>query len=105
MTTQAVSITTGNGMMSKIFTLDATDGQWDGNVLTDSIASQSIGILIPNATLTYAQAQYEAGVMAFRLQDARKRFKSRLVDLVFSMVWSAFSPHQLRPSWLVKMTS
>jgi hypothetical protein len=71
MTTQAVSITTGNGMMSKIFTLDATDGRWDGNVLTDSISSQSIGILIPNATLTFAQAQYEAGVMAWRLQNAQ----------------------------------
>jgi len=57
--------------MSKIFTLDATDNQWDGNVLTDSIASQSIGILIPNSTLTFAQAQYEAGVMAWRLQNAQ----------------------------------
>jgi len=71
MTTQAVSITTGNGKMSKIFTLDATDNQWDGNVLTDSIASQSIGILIPNTPLKFAQAQYEAGVMAWRLQNAQ----------------------------------
>ena len=57
--------------MSKIFTLDATDGQWDGNVLTDSISSQSIGILIPNSTLSFAQAQYESGVMAWRLQNAQ----------------------------------
>ena len=57
--------------MSKIFTLTATDNQWDGNVLTDSIANQSIGILIPNSTLTFAQAQYEAGVMAWRLQNAQ----------------------------------
>ena len=71
MTTQGVSITTGNGSMSKIFTLSATDGQWDGNVLTDSISSQSIGILIPNAPLTFAQANYEAGVMAWRLQNAQ----------------------------------
>ena len=71
MTTQAVSITTGNDQMSKIFTLDATDGRWDGNVLTDSISSQSIGILIPNAPLTYAQAEYEGGVMAWRLQNAQ----------------------------------
>ena len=78
MTTQAVSVTTGSGSMSKIFTLDATDGQWDGNVLTDSISSQSIGILIPNATLTFAQAQYEAGVMAWRLQNAQTlRVKAR----------------------------
>jgi len=71
MTTQGVSITAGNGSMSKIFTLSATDNQWDGNVLTDSISSQSIGILIPNATLTYAQASYEAGAMAWRLQNAQ----------------------------------
>jgi len=71
MTTQGVSITTGNGMMSKIFTATATDGKWDGNVLTDSISSQSIGILIPNAPLTYAQANYDAGVMAWRLQNAQ----------------------------------
>lgn len=78
MTTQAVSITAGNGQMSKIFTLTATDGKWDGNVLTDSISSQSIGILIPNATLTYAQAQYEAGCMAYRLQNAQTlQVKSR----------------------------
>ncbi|MGB2038177.1 MAG: hypothetical protein ACPHX8_06885 [Candidatus Poseidoniaceae archaeon] len=71
MTTQAVSVTAGNGSMSKIFTLDATDGQWDGNVLTDSISSQSIGILIPNTTLSYAQGSYEAGCMAWRLQNAQ----------------------------------
>ena len=71
MTTQATSITTGNPMMSKIFTLNATDGVWSGNVLTDSIASQSIGILIPNTTLTFAQAEYEAGCMAWRLQNAQ----------------------------------
>ena len=71
MTTQATSITTGNGMMSKIFTDTSTDDVWSGNVLTDSIASQSIGILIPNATLTFAQAEYEAGCMAWRLQNAQ----------------------------------
>jgi len=71
MTTQATSITTGNAMMSKIFTDTSTDDVWSGNVLTDTIAGQSIGILIPNATLTFAQAEYEAGCMAFRLQNAQ----------------------------------
>jgi hypothetical protein len=70
-TTQNVSITTGNSGMSKIFTDSSTDGVWSGNVLTDSIAGQSIGILIPNATLTFAQAEYEAGLCAFRLQNAQ----------------------------------
>ena len=71
MTTQATSITTGNPSMSKIFTLSATDDVWSGNVLTDSIANQSIGILIPGASLTFAQAEYEAGCMAWRLQNAQ----------------------------------
>ena len=57
--------------MSKVFTDSSTDGIWSGNVLTDSIASQSIGILIPNSTLTFAQAEYEAGCMAWRLQNAQ----------------------------------
>ena len=71
MSTQATSITTGNPSMSKIFTDSSTDGVWSGNVLLDSIASQSIGILIPNSTLTFAQAEYEAGCMAWRLQNAQ----------------------------------
>jgi len=58
-------------MMSKVFTDSSTDGVWSGNVLTDSIAGQSIGILIPNSTLTFAQAEYEAGCMAWRLQNAQ----------------------------------
>ena len=71
MTTQAVSITTGNPTMAKIFTLSATDGQWSGNVLTDSISNQSIGILIPGSTLSFAQSEYESGCMAWRLQNAQ----------------------------------
>ena len=71
MTTQGTQITVGSPRMSKIFTLTATDGKWDGNVLTDSISSQSIGILIPNATINYAAAEYEAGAMAWRLQNAQ----------------------------------
>ncbi len=71
MTAQDVSITTGNPSMSKIFTKSATDGQWSGNVLTDSVAGQSLGILIPNATLTFAQAEYAGGCMAYRIQNAQ----------------------------------
>jgi len=57
--------------MSKIFTnATATDGQWTGNTLTDSIAGQQIGILIPNAPLVWGQMEYEAGVCAYRIQNA-----------------------------------
>ena len=55
MTTQAVSITTGNSTFSKIFTDASTDGVWSGNVLTDTISTQSIGILIPQSGLQNAQ--------------------------------------------------
>ena len=58
-------------MMSKVFVDSSTDGIWSGNVLLDSIASQSIGILIPNSILTFAQAEYAAGCMAWRLQNAQ----------------------------------
>jgi len=71
MTSQGTQVTVGNQRMSKIFNLTATDGQWDGNVLTDSISSQSIGILIPNTPISYAAAEYEAGAMAWRLQNAQ----------------------------------
>ncbi|MDA8594615.1 hypothetical protein N9O16_04940 [Candidatus Poseidoniaceae archaeon] len=71
MTTQGTTITVGNPMMSKVFSKSATDGQWSGNVLTDTIAGQSLGILIPNSTLTIAQAEYESGCMAYRIQNAQ----------------------------------
>jgi hypothetical protein len=54
--------------MSKIFNASTTDDQW--SVLTDTIASTNLGILIPNQTLTFAQAQYEAGLAAWRIQSA-----------------------------------
>ncbi|MCH1583948.1 MAG: hypothetical protein L7S62_02210 [Flavobacteriales bacterium] len=77
MTTQATSITTGNRQFSKIFTDSSTDGVWSGNVLTDTISTQSIGILIPNATLTFVQPEYESGLMAWRLQNAQTLAVSR----------------------------
>ena len=69
MTTQAITITAGNPSFSKIFADTATDGVWSGNVAL--ISNQNIGILIPNSTLTWVQPQYEAGAMAWRLQNAQ----------------------------------
>ncbi len=77
MTTQATSITIGNQRFSKIFTDTSTDGVWSGNVLTDTISTQSIGILIPNATLNFVQPEYESGLMALRLQNAQTLAVSR----------------------------
>ena len=67
MTTQAVSVTIGNPMMSKIFGATVTDAQWSTPLL-DTISSQNIGILTPNTVYNWAQAEYAAGLMAWRIQ-------------------------------------
>ena len=71
MTTQAVKATVGSGNFSKIFTLTATDDQWDGNSLTDSISSQPLGILIPKAMINNVSMTYTAGLCAWRIQSAQ----------------------------------
>lgn len=96
MTTQAVSATAGNNQMSKVFEDVATDNIWSGNVMLDTIAGQSIGILIPNATLTFIQPQYEAGGMAYRLQNAQTL---RVSDFGFGVFagQECFSTSQIKP--------
>jgi len=102
MTTQGVEITVGNSMMSKVFTDTSTDGQWSGNVLTDSIAGQSLGILIPNATLTYAQAGYNSGAMAYRIQNAQSlRVSARgfgVLNGQYCMSESSIGPVRVNPN-------
>jgi hypothetical protein len=77
MTTQNTTITTGNPRFSKIFSDSSTDGVWSGNVLLDTISQQSLGILIPGATLSFVQPEYEAGGMAWRIQNAQTLAVSR----------------------------
>jgi hypothetical protein len=102
MTTQGVEITVGNSSMSKVFTDTSTDGQWSGNVLTDSIAGQSLGILIPNATLTYAQAGYNSGAMAYRIQNAQTlRVSARgfgVLNGQYCMSESGIGPVRVNPN-------
>ena len=102
MTTQGVEITVGNSMMSKVFVDTSTDGQWSGNVLLDSIAGQSLGILIPNATLTYAQAGYNAGAMAYRIQNAQSlRVSARgfgVLNGQYCMSESSIGPVRVNPN-------
>tara|TARA_R110002012_G_scaffold132390_2_gene285278 strand:+ start:1261 stop:1956 length:696 start_codon:yes stop_codon:yes gene_type:complete len=71
MTVQDITITTGNPSISKIFSDSSTDGVWSGNVLLDSISSQSIGILQPNVLMSWTQPEYSGGCMAWRLQNAQ----------------------------------
>jgi len=102
MTTQGTEITVGNPSMSKVFVDTSTDGQWSGNVLLDSIAGQSIGILIPNSMLTFAQAQYTAGLMAYRLQNAQSlRVSARgfgVKDGQYCMSESGIGPVRVNPN-------
>jgi len=67
LSTQLCSVTIGNPSMSKIFNATVTDGQWSTPLL-DTISSQNIGILTPNAVYNWAQAEYAAGLCAFRIQ-------------------------------------
>lgn len=71
MTAQDVTITAGNTTFSKIYSDNATDGVWSGNVLLDTVSQQSIGILVPGSTLAWVQPEYAAGCMAWRLQNAQ----------------------------------
>lgn len=77
MTTQATSMTVGNPSFSKVFTDTSTDSVWSGNVLLDTISSQSMGILIPNSTISWVQPEYNAGGMAWRIQNAQSLQVSR----------------------------
>ena len=62
--------------MSKIFTTTATDGQWSLPLL-DTISQQNLGILTPNAVYSWAQSEYAAGLMAWRIQRSDNLAVSR----------------------------
>ena len=71
MTTQNVQAIIGNNRLSKEFTKsDSTDGQWDGNTLTDSLSNQQIGILMPNTSINRCSVQYTGGLSAWRIQNS-----------------------------------
>ena len=63
-------------MMSKIFTATVTDGQWSLPLL-DTISQQNLGILTPNAVYSWAQSEYAAGLMAWRVQRSDNLAVSR----------------------------
>ena len=62
--------------MSKIFTATVTDGQWSLPLL-DTISQQNLGILTPNAVYSWAQSEYAAGLMAWRIQRSDNLAVSR----------------------------
>ena len=62
--------------MSKIFTSVVTDGLWSLPLL-DTISQQNLGILTPNTTYNWAQAEYASGLMAWRIQRSDNLAVSR----------------------------
>jgi len=68
--TQTVQATVSNPRMGKIFTATATNDQWDGNTLKDSLSSQQLGILMPGTVVNHVQCQYAGGLAAWRIQNA-----------------------------------
>jgi hypothetical protein len=82
--------------MSKVFTDESTDGTWNQNIGLDTIASQSLGILIPNSRLTFAQGTYSAGNMAWRIQSSSSlQVKSRGLGNVAGL--SCYESDQIAP--------
>jgi len=71
MTTQGITATVGSGMMSREFTATATDGQWDGNILTDSVANTNLGLVMPNRMIDRVAVQYEGGACIWRIQSSQ----------------------------------
>jgi len=107
MTTQAVEAVVGNGQFSKVFTLTATDGQWDGNSLTDSISSQPLGILIPGARISNVCSTYTAGLMAWRIQNAQTLQVTRcgFASIDGYSVYDAcrISPYNINPNDIISV--
>jgi hypothetical protein len=101
MTTQAVTVTIGNDSMSKIFQKTVTDGTWSLPLL-DSISGQNIGILTPNTVYNWAQSEYAAGLMAWRIQRSDTLAVSRRGFGVLAgqncMVEASMPPTRINPT-------
>lgn len=102
MTTQDIKATVSNPRMGKIFSKSATDDQWDGNTLTDTLSTQQIGILMPNTTINRVQLQYGAGLCAYRIQNAQslafQRFGFGMPTGFACYKSSAIAPYTINPN-------
>lgn len=102
MTDQAIQATVSNARMGKIFTKTATDDQWDGNTLTDSLSGQQVGILMPATTINRVQLQYTGGLCAWRIQNAQsltfQRFGFGMKDGLACYASSAIQPYSINPN-------
>ncbi len=80
MTTQAVSAVVSNNMMARVFDATITDGVvFNTANLTDSLAGQNLGILIPNQTISQIQCTYgTSGLGQWRIFDSVTQQVSRV---------------------------
>ena len=67
MTTQACTAVVGGPSQSKTFSKTATDGQWSGNVMVDTLSSQNLGLIMPGATIDNVCVQYNEGSAIWRI--------------------------------------
>ena len=108
MSEQAVQATVSGPMMGKVFTKTATDDQWDGNTLTDSLSGQQIGILMPGATVNQVQFQYTAGLVAWRIQNAAtltfQRFGFGTKDGFACFHSTKIAPYTINPNDIIAPT-
>ena len=88
--------------MGKVFSKNATDDQWDGNTLTDTISGQQVGILMPGTMLNRVQCQYTAGLVAWRIQNAQSLVFNRwgfgTKDGLACFESSAIAPYTINPN-------
>jgi len=88
--------------MGKIFSKTATDDQWDGNTLTDTLSGQQVGILMPNTSINRVQLQYAGGSCAWRIQNAQSlvfnRFGFGMADGYACYESSAIAPYTINPN-------
>jgi len=101
MTTQAISAVVGSGTFSRTFTDTATDGQWTGNILTDSIASTNLGLVMPNQVIDHVQVNYAAGACLWRIQSSQsllvKRYGYASLDTFSCWESSTMQPYTVQP--------
>ena len=87
--------------MSKIFGATVTDGAWSLPLL-DTISAQNLGILTPGTVYNWAQAEYNSGLMAWRIQRSDTLLVSRRGFGVFGgqncMAEASMAPTRINPT-------
>jgi len=108
LTTQAVSAVVANANMARVFNGTITDGVvFNTANLTDSLASQNLGILIPNQTIDQVQMTYgTSGLGQWRIFDSISQKVSRVgflsnINYVCPME-TKIAPYQVKKTDLIQ---